>query len=35
MDALGVSYADGILLDAEGWRPSAYCWIPVVLLVTL
>jgi hypothetical protein len=28
--ALGVSYADGIVLYAEGWRPSANHCIPVV-----
>jgi hypothetical protein len=30
--ALVVPYADGKLLDAEGWRPSAYCCIPVVIV---
>jgi hypothetical protein len=32
--ALDVSYVDGILLDAEGWRPSATRCIPVVRSTT-
>jgi hypothetical protein len=30
MAALGVCYADGIGLYADGFRPSATCLIPVV-----
>jgi hypothetical protein len=33
--AVGVLYAEGIRLYAEGFRPSAYSWIPVVEIVEL
>jgi hypothetical protein len=30
--AVGVSYAEDICLYADGFRPSAYDWIPVVFM---